>query len=71
LAWLWVEGWRARLRVSGDIVEKARWEWRMDDLIGRPNKIPVIQATVRNVSVLKGSEPTTGRLRQKSVHWLQ
>ncbi len=30
LAWRWVEGWRARLRKGGDVVEKARWEWRLD-----------------------------------------
>ncbi len=30
LAWRWVEGWRARLRKGGDVVEKARWEWRVE-----------------------------------------
>lgn len=24
IAWLWVEGWRARFRGAGDVVEKAR-----------------------------------------------
>jgi hypothetical protein len=24
LAWIWVEGWRGRLRVAGDVVEKER-----------------------------------------------
>jgi len=24
LAWLWVEGWRARLRSAGDVVERSR-----------------------------------------------
>lgn len=24
-AWLWVEGWRARLRAGGDLVEKCRY----------------------------------------------
>lgn len=33
LAWLWVEGWRAQLRKAGDLVEKERWEWRVDDLL--------------------------------------
>jgi len=70
LAWLWAEGWRARLRMSGDIVEKARWEWRMDDLIGRPNKVPLIVATVPGVSVLKSPGAKAGRPRQKSVHWI-
>lgn len=25
LAWLWVEGWRARLRAGGDVVERSRY----------------------------------------------
>lgn len=70
LAWLWAEGWRARLRKSGDIVEKARWEWRMDDMIGHPNKVPIIVAKVPGASVLKSPEVKPDRPRQKSVHWL-
>jgi hypothetical protein len=27
LAWMWVEGWRGRLRAAGDIVERERYEW--------------------------------------------
>ena len=27
LAWLWVEGWRAQLRMGGDIIEKERRVW--------------------------------------------
>lgn len=69
LAWLWTEGWRARLRKSGDIVEKSRWEWRMDDMIGQPNRMPIIVAKVPGISVLKGSVGKPGRPRQKSVHW--
>lgn len=34
LAWMWVEGWRAQLRKAGDLVEKERWEWRVDDILG-------------------------------------
>jgi hypothetical protein len=68
LAWLWAEGWRARLRKGGDIVEKARWEWRVDD-IGRPNMVPLIVARVPGVSVLKGEGLKPVRVRRKSVHW--
>lgn len=25
MAWLWVQGWRARLRAGGDLVEKCRY----------------------------------------------
>lgn len=46
LAWRWVEGWRARLQKGGDVVEKARWEWRLDRQIGELNTLPV--GVVRN-----------------------
>lgn len=73
LAWIWVQGWRARLRKSGDVVEKARWEWRLDDaMMRRPNAVPVIVARVPGVSALKGAEVRTevvGEARRKSVHW--
>jgi hypothetical protein len=44
LAWRWVEGWRARLRKGGDVVEKARWEWRLDRTrpMGVPSTMPVV-----------------------------
>lgn len=73
LAWIWVQGWRERLRKSGDMVEKARWEWRLDDAVmRRPNAIPVIVARVPGVSALKGAEvraEVVGEVRRKSVHW--
>ncbi len=69
LAWLRVEGWRAQLRKSGDIVERHRWEWRAEDRPGLHNKLPVIVAKVPGVSVLKGGEFRVKRRRQKSVHW--
>ncbi|KAK4032154.1 hypothetical protein C8A01DRAFT_41402 [Parachaetomium inaequale] len=42
LAWRWVEGWRARLRKGGDVVEKARWEWRLDRQVRVPDTVPVV-----------------------------
>ena len=45
LPWLWVEGWRERLRKSGDVVEMARWEFRLDDVLRGRNDVPVIVAT--------------------------
>ena len=42
LAWQWVEGWRARLRRGGDVVEKARWEWRLDRQAMALNNVPVV-----------------------------
>ena len=67
-AWFWVEGWRAQLRKSGDVVEKARWEWRLEDLLRKPNSVPGIIAKTPGVSALKGREKTRDR-RRKSVHW--
>jgi hypothetical protein len=42
LAWRWVEGWRSRLRKGGDVVEKARWEWRLESQMRAPNTVPVV-----------------------------
>jgi hypothetical protein len=42
LAWRWVEGWRARLQKGGDVVEKARWEWRLERQMRVPNAVPVV-----------------------------
>ena len=27
LAWFWVQGWRARLRLAGDLVEMCRYDF--------------------------------------------
>ena len=49
LAWQWVEGWRARLRKGGDVVEKARWEWKLDRQMREPNNVPVVVVSVPEV----------------------
>lgn len=76
LAWLWVEGWRAQLRKGGDTVERARWEWRVDDLLRKSrenkarNNIPDIVA--RLPGALRKSSNYNKRRRRgtgKSVHW--
>ena len=74
LAWMWVEGWRSRLRKGGDIVEKARWEWRVEDLTRGPNhRVPIIVARNPIVSVLKKPENRTDGgddgAERKSVRW--
>jgi hypothetical protein len=75
LAWLWIESWRARLRRSGDIVETARWEWRMDDIVGK-NKVAVAGGRVPGAPILKSTHmerkstrSSQGKSRRKSVHW--
>lgn len=35
LAWMWIEGWRARLRRAGDVVEKGRGMSRVEGEIGK------------------------------------
>lgn len=75
LAWQWVEGWRARLGKGGDIVEQARWQWRLDDRMRVPNTVPLVVAKLP--SVLVASSKTGNGLgdkdldpsRRKSVHW--
>lgn len=62
LAWLWVEGWRARVRRSGDVVEMNRWEGRFD-WMAVENNVPAIVAGIPGV--LKGVK----RGRRKSVRW--
>jgi hypothetical protein len=44
LAWRWAEGWRARLRKAGNLVEQARWEeWRLDrQSRSLPKMVPVV-----------------------------
>lgn len=78
LAWLWVEGWRAQLRKGGDTVERARWEWRVDDLLRNSrdskarNNIPEIVARLPG-ALRKSSSNYNKRRRhgtRKSVHWL-
>lgn len=64
LAWLWVEGWRARVRRSGDVVEMHRWEGKFD-WMAVENNVPVIVAGVPGA--LKGDGVRRGR--KKSVRW--
>jgi hypothetical protein len=78
LAWLWVEGWRARLRKGGDTVERARWEWRVDDLLrksrdtkaGKGDNIPDIVARLPG-ALRKSSHHIKTRRHgtRKKVHW--
>lgn len=77
LAWLFVEGWRAKIRKAGDVVEKARWEWRVDDLLAknkeRRESIPEIVTKVP--SVLKRSNRNvvshgrSGSQKSRRVWW--
>lgn len=83
LAWLMVEGWRAQLRKGGDVVERARWEWKVEDLMAasraRSASIPDIVAGVPSsmkASVKSGgnrnlaSRSQYGSRSAKSVRWM-
>lgn len=85
LAWLRVEGWRAQLRKGGDIVEKARWEWKVEDVMaaGRerrasiPDIVAGVPSSLRSMrgSVLGGGNrnyPALARSQagsKKGVRW--
>lgn len=59
LAWRWAEGWRARLRKGGDVVEKARWEWRLDRT--RPMGVPSAVPSKTHVVVVGEPDMVGGR----------
>jgi hypothetical protein len=60
LAWLWAEGWRNRLRRAGDVVEKTRWEWKVDDVVLDDATAGVLEA-VRAARAIRAAK--------KSVRW--
>jgi hypothetical protein len=62
LAWIWVEGWRGRLRRSGDLVEKCRWEWRVDDVLIKDARAGVLEMQA-------AAEALAATRLKKSVHW--
>ncbi|KAF6828425.1 hypothetical protein CPLU01_08508 [Colletotrichum plurivorum] len=73
LAWLFVEGWRQKLRKAGDKVEKSRWEWEIDGTTSfcthsRASSVSfgIVIADAR----LRVPEEVGRRKKQrKSVHW--
>ncbi len=79
LAWLWVEGWRQRLRKSGDVVEKTRRELGMswqrpggsDDI---PSKLPpeLAAASAAKTTTYTGSNRSSrqrAQAKRRSVHF--
>jgi hypothetical protein len=76
LAWVYVQGWRARLRHAGDVVERCRWEWRLEDMQGSGSRRAIVGSGMvlgdmrRRTAkgALKGDGEDGGRKR-KSVHW--
>jgi hypothetical protein len=69
LAWMFVEGWRQRLRVAGDIVEKNRWEWRFEDMRSA-SRLSFAASSMAALRTVPGGVATTSRTKKKkSVHW--
>ncbi len=56
LAWRWVEGWRARLRKGVDVVERGRWEWRVDRQVVGAGEVPVVQVVPGEEEVAEREE---------------
>jgi hypothetical protein len=80
LAWMFVEGWRQRLQIAGDTIEKHRTEWRMEDLMmAGSNKVKKISSrlslvtaqngALRNVSGGKPMLVNGEAVQKKSVNW--
>lgn len=81
LPWLRAEGWRAKLRKAGDMVERARWEAKAEDLLaaGRARKVSIPDIVTGMPSSMRGSvrsgrnsNATTApsyRESPKSVRW--
>ncbi|KAK4208269.1 hypothetical protein QBC37DRAFT_80083 [Rhypophila decipiens] len=72
LPWMWVEGWRARLRMSGDVVEKSRWEWRMHDSHpgSRQQRAGTVVSQIPSVVSMSASAVGTDNTPSCSVHSL-
>lgn len=73
IAWLWAEGWRARLRGGGDVVERARWEWKLEDEGARYQKEARVTAAHgrRDEGIVNRDcdEVVERRASRKSVRW--
>ncbi|EAQ88472.1 predicted protein [Chaetomium globosum CBS 148.51] len=50
LAWMWVEGWRARLRKGNEVVEKARLEFQLDSREEVFKSVPVVVVEEREIT---------------------
>ncbi|GKT51511.1 uncharacterized protein ColSpa_11692 [Colletotrichum spaethianum] len=75
LAWLFVEGWRHKLRKAGDMIERSRWEWELDGTAtvnthSRASSLTfgVIIADARQ-RVPEGPNKKKKKKQRKSVHW--
>ncbi|OHF03046.1 hypothetical protein CORC01_01804 [Colletotrichum orchidophilum] len=77
LAWLFVEGWRQKLRKAGDLVERTRWEWELDGTAAvcthsRASSLTfgmvIADARLRVPDEL-GRSSKKKKKHRKSVHW--
>jgi len=68
LAWFWVQGWRNRLSVAGDIVEECRWEWRMEDVTNWTYRASLgVEAQLKDARA--GSLTSSKGRKDKQVRW--
>jgi ribonucleotide reductase alpha subunit len=70
LAWLHVEGWRQRLRKGGDIIERSRWEWRVEDISTWSRRSSMSSGILlRDARTAVASATRNQKKKKKSVHW--
>ncbi|KAF5523328.1 hypothetical protein CGCA056_v005754 [Colletotrichum aenigma] len=73
LAWLFVEGWRQKLRKAGDMIEKARWEWEIDGTTtacthSRASSL-TFGVVIADARIRVPEEMNKKKKKRKSVHW--
>lgn len=69
LAFLYIEGCRQRLRKAGDVIEKNRWEWRIEDLRST-SRLSLAMSSMAGLRTVPGGKVNARRGRKKkSVHW--
>ncbi|GKT59745.1 hypothetical protein ColTof4_10970 [Colletotrichum tofieldiae] len=73
LAWLFVEGWRHKLRKAGDMVERSRWEWELDGtatvcMHSRASSL-TFGVMIADARQRVPEELNKKKKRRKSVHW--
>jgi hypothetical protein len=67
LAWMFVEGWRKRLRVAGDIIEQKRWEWSMADM--KNMSVPSLATASTSAARNNTTDKTDEQEERKSARW--
>ncbi|KZL82788.1 hypothetical protein CI238_10743 [Colletotrichum incanum] len=65
LAWLFIEGWRHKLRKAGDMIERSRWEWELDGTA----TVLTFGVMIADARQRVPEELNKKKKQRKSVHW--